>query len=59
MAEITRPRTGELLRKLFEILMAAPEGLKAKDALVALASKVQLTPYEAGDYLMDPLDSAV
>jgi len=50
MAEITRPRTGELLRKLFEILMAAPEGLKAKDALVALASKVQLTPYEAGDY---------
>jgi restriction system protein len=50
MAEITRPRTGELLRKLFEILMAAPNGLKAKDALAALTSKVQLTPYEAGDY---------
>ena len=26
MAEITRRRTGELLRKLFNILMAAPDG---------------------------------
>lgn len=50
MAEVTRRRTGELLRKLFEILMASPDGMKAKDALSALASKVQLTPYEAGDY---------
>jgi restriction system protein len=50
MAEITRRRTGELLRKLFEILMAEPDGMKAKDALAKLASTVQLSPYEAGDY---------
>jgi len=50
MAEITRRRTGELLRKLFEILMAAPHGMRAKDALAALASQVKLTAYEAGEY---------
>jgi len=50
MAEITRQRTGELLRKLFEILKEYPEGLKASDALARLASSVQLTTYEAGSY---------
>lgn len=50
MADITRRRTGELLRKLFEILMAAPSGMQAKDALASLASQVALTPYEAGEY---------
>lgn len=50
MAEITRRRTGELLRKLFEILMRSPEEMKAKDALAALAEQVTLSPYEAGEY---------
>jgi restriction system protein len=50
MAEITRRRTGELLRKLFEILMSASSGMQAKDALHALTQRVQLTPYEAGEY---------
>lgn len=50
MAEITRRRTGELLRKLFEILIAAPSGMRAKDALGTLASRVELTTYEAGEY---------
>ena len=50
MAEVTRRRTGELLRELFYILMAAPEGVQASAALQALASKVQLTPYEAASY---------
>lgn len=50
MAEITRRRTGELLRKLFEILMAQPEGMRAKDALAALAARSQLSEYEAGSY---------
>ncbi len=50
MAEVTRKRTGELLRKLFEILMAAPEGLQAGVALEKLANSVTLTPYEAGLY---------
>jgi len=50
MAEITRKRTGEFLRKLFEILMHSPEGLQARDALAVLASQVKLTEYEAGIY---------
>ncbi|MCC6651024.1 MAG: restriction endonuclease [Candidatus Eisenbacteria bacterium] len=51
MADVTRRRTGELLRKLFEILMAEPEGMRAKDALAALAASVTMSEYEAGDYL--------
>lgn len=50
MAEITRRRTGELLRELFNILMAAPDGVRASDALQTLAGRVTLTPYEADSY---------
>lgn len=50
MAEITRRRTGELLRELFEILMSSPDGLQASAALQALAERVTLTPYEADSY---------
>jgi restriction system protein len=50
MAEITRRRTGELLRKLFEILLKEPEGLQARLALERLAGAVALTEYEAGLY---------
>jgi restriction system protein len=50
MAEITRKRTGELLRKLFEILMQVPEGMPAGESLKALAKAVSLTDYEAGAY---------
>jgi restriction system protein len=50
MAEVTRRRTGELLRKLFEILLGSPDGVQARDALTALAAAVTLTGYEAGDY---------
>ncbi len=35
MAEVTRRRSGELLRKRFEVLMASPEGVLAKKALAA------------------------
>ena len=50
MAEVTRRRTGELVRKLFEILMARPDGMRAKDSLGLLVTKVKLSDYEAGDY---------
>lgn len=50
MAEITRRRTGELLRELFNILMAAPEGLRASDALRALSERITLTKYESDSY---------
>lgn len=50
MADVTKARTGHLIRKLFEILIAQPDGMKAADALKALEKAVQLTDYEAGDY---------
>lgn len=50
MAEITRDRTGLLVRKLFGILMEHPEGLRARDALAQLAAAVALTEYEKGQY---------
>lgn len=50
MAEITRRRTGEFLRELFTILLAAPEGLRASEALQELASRFTLTPFEASNY---------
>jgi restriction system protein len=50
MAEVTRRRTGEFLRKLFEILIPHPDGMQARDALAALDKTVQLTEYESGLY---------
>lgn len=54
MPEITRRRTGELLRELFNILLAAPDGMRASQALHTLASRVTLTPYEADHYESGP-----
>lgn len=50
MPEITRRRTGELLQKLFDILLKSPEGVPARIALEQLAASATLTPYEAGVY---------
>jgi len=50
MPEITIRRTGEMLRKLLEILMDRPDGMRAQDALSALQQRVQLTEYEKGQY---------
>jgi restriction system protein len=50
MADVTRRRTGELLRKLFEVLMDHPEGLPAREALAKIQSQVNLTEYEKGHF---------
>lgn len=50
MPEITIQRTGTHIRKLFDILLAHPDGIQAAEALNKLASKVDMTPYEAGLY---------
>lgn len=50
MAQISRRRTGELLRKLFEFLLKHPEGLPAGEALKLLADSTTLSEYEAGTY---------
>lgn len=50
MAQITNKRLGELIQALFRILEKQPEGMKARDALSALAGSVTLSEYEAGAY---------
>lgn len=50
MPDITRRRQGEMVRKAFEILLAHPEGLPAKDVLARTANGLTLTPFEAADY---------
>lgn len=50
MPDITRQRTGQLLRGLFEILMPLADGMQARDALAALAEKIKPTPFENGVY---------
>lgn len=50
MSEITIQRQGELVRKLFEILIAHPDGIKAQEALSDLRNQMQLTEHEKGEY---------
>lgn len=50
MAQITNKRLGELIQALFRILEKHPDGMKAQEALAALADAVTLTEYEAGSY---------
>lgn len=50
MANVTKARAGLLIRTLFEILIAHPDGIRAVDALAALEKRVTLTDFEAGDY---------
>jgi restriction system protein len=50
MSEITRRRTGEFIRKLFDILIPHPDGMLAREVLAVLREKVQLSEYEQGSY---------
>ena len=47
---ITRARNGLLLQELFRVLAAHPDGMRGKDAILAVASRVELTEHEAGEY---------
>lgn len=50
MAEITRKRTGQFLRRLFEVLLKHPQGVAAKEALGQVAASFELSEYEKGYY---------
>ena len=50
MANITRRRTGEFLRKLFELLIAEPNGLPAGPIIAQVAALSDLTEWEKGQY---------
>jgi restriction system protein len=56
MANITRKRTGEFLRKVFELLWDKPDGLPAKDIIEYIGKTMKLTEYEAGSYVSSPND---
>jgi restriction system protein len=50
MPNVTRKRTGILLRELFAILLKANEPMRARDALSQLSANVEMTEYEKGNY---------
>ena len=54
MPEITRQRQGEMVRKVFEILLAHPDGLPAKQVLATAAAELTLSPFEESDYPNHP-----
>lgn len=54
MAEITRERAGQIVRAIFEVLHQHPDGLRARDAIEAAASRLTLTEYELGAYPSAP-----
>lgn len=54
MADISRKRTGELLRIVFDLLWEKPDGLPAKEILDSIPIKIQLTEYEKGFYSSTP-----
>ena len=50
MAEISRERTGELVRKVFEILLPHEDGMPAKEVLANVEADLELTPFERSEY---------
>lgn len=54
MAKLTIKRQGELVRGVFEILLHNPEGIPAKDVLVELGERMELSEFELGSYPSAP-----
>lgn len=54
MAEITRERSGTLIRKVFEVLKDHPDGLQARKVLAEVENQVALTPFEESTYPSNP-----
>ena len=54
MADITRRRTGEFLRIVFDLLWNKPEGLPAKEILDAIPNSIKLSEYEKGFFPSTP-----
>lgn len=54
MAEITKKRSGELVRIVFSILAQHPDGMRAKDLIAAVEAKTTLSEYEKSEYPSRP-----
>lgn len=47
---ITRERTGEILKKLFNVLLDHPDGIQAREAIEETEKRLTLTEHEKGEY---------
>ncbi len=54
MAETSRERSGQLVRKVFEILMRNPEGLPAQEILETTEREIEPTDFEKSYYPSKP-----
>jgi restriction system protein len=54
MADITRRRTGEFLRILFDLLWNKPDGLPANEILDEIPKAIKLSDYESGFFTSTP-----
>lgn len=54
MAEITRERQGQLVRKGLEVLLSSPEGLPAREVIRRVEESLGLTPFEKSYYATNP-----
>lgn len=54
MAEITRERQGQMIRKVFEVLSRQAESVRARDVIAAVARELDLTPFEQSFYPNNP-----
>ena len=50
MPGLDRKRRGELLRGVFDVLADHPEGIRARDALAEVESRLGMTDFEAANY---------
>ncbi|MEZ5406488.1 MAG: restriction endonuclease [Acidimicrobiales bacterium] len=50
MAELTRERAGEMVRAAFDVLMAHPDGLPAREVIAAVEGRLVLSEFEQGNY---------
>ena len=54
MANITNKRTGQIIRKIFEVLIAHPDGLNGSEVLKLTGDSLGMTDFEKSDYPNHP-----
>src|SRR5262245_55803277 len=54
MAEITKQRQGQLVKKAFEVLMEHPEGLPAHEVIARVEQQLGASPFEKTTYASNP-----
>ena len=55
MPEVTRHRQGEIVRKVFEVLLEHPDGLAAREVIAEVERRMKLTAFEISTYPNNPM----